>query len=139
MASITAGLRHLGPGSGPRRNRWKDDHYSTRVSGHVLTTDDPVRVYQRFSTLNGLSNGRAEVIVGRGSFTESFPLFGFDLNQYELLFEEHLELFASALRGKAVTWSGETRGSLRNQLLYPPIESGGRLRTWSALAAARIR
>ena len=96
----------------------------------VLSTDDPVRVYQRFSTLNALSAGRAEVIVGRGSFTESFPLFGFDLSQYELLFEEHLELFAAALAGKPVTWSGQTRSSLRDQSIYPPIEAGGRLRTW---------
>jgi probable LLM family oxidoreductase len=96
----------------------------------VLSTDDPVRVYQRFSTLNALSNGRAEVIVGRGSFTESFPLFGFDLNQYERLFEEHLELFAAVLDQTPVTWSGQTRSGLRDQAVYPPIESGGRLRTW---------
>jgi probable LLM family oxidoreductase len=96
----------------------------------VLSTDDPIRVYERFSTLNALSKGRAEVIVGRGSFTESFPLFGFDLNQYELLFEEHLELFAAALAEQPITWAGQTRGALRDQSVYPPIESGGRLRTW---------
>jgi probable LLM family oxidoreductase len=96
----------------------------------VLSTDDPVRVYERFSTLNALSNGRAEVIVGRGSFTESFPLFGFDLNQYELLFEEHLEIFAALLAEKPVTWSGQTRSGLRDQAVYPPIEGGGRLRAW---------
>lgn len=95
----------------------------------VLSTDDPIRVYERFSTLNALSSGRAEVIVGRGSFTETFSLFGFDLNQYELLFEEHLELFAAALAEKPITWSGQTRSGLRDQSLYPPIESG-RLRTW---------
>src|ERR671913_1216818 len=64
----------------------------------VLSTDDPVRVFQRFSTLDGLSNGRAEVILGRGSFTESFPLFGYDLARYEELFEDKLAVFA-ALRG----------------------------------------
>jgi probable LLM family oxidoreductase len=96
----------------------------------VLSSDDPVRVYQRFSTLNALSNGRAEVIVGRGSFTESFPLFGFDLSQYDLLFEERLELFAALLAERPVTWSGRTRSPLRDQIVYPPIESGGRLRTW---------
>jgi len=95
----------------------------------VLSTDDPVRVFQRFSTLNALSNGRAEVIVGRGSFTESFPLFGYDLAQYELLFEEKLDLFASLLDQEAVTWSGRTRAALEAQRVYPPVE-GGPLRTW---------
>lgn len=95
----------------------------------VLSTDDPVRVFQRFSTLNALSNGRAEVILGRGSFTESYPLFGYDLSQYELLFEEKLALFAELLKPEPVTWSGKTRSGLTNQVVYPPIESG-RLRTW---------
>src|SRR5215467_8280552 len=72
----------------------------------VLSTDDPVRVFERFSTLNALSNGRAEVIVGRGSFTESYPLFGFDLAQYGLLFEERLEIFSGILTGKRVNWTG---------------------------------
>src|SRR5262249_30161804 len=63
----------------------------------VLSSDDPVRVYERFSTLDAASNGRAEVIVGRGSFTESFPLFGYPLSKYEVLFEEKLELFAALL------------------------------------------
>jgi probable LLM family oxidoreductase len=94
----------------------------------VLSTDDPVRVYQRFSTLNALSNGRAEIILGRGSFTESFPLFGHDLSQYELLFDEKLDLFASLLDQEAVTWSGRTRASLNDQRVYPPVE--GMLRTW---------
>ncbi|MBO0711723.1 MAG: LLM class flavin-dependent oxidoreductase [Acetobacteraceae bacterium] len=62
----------------------------------VLSSDDPVRVFQRFSTLNAISNGRAEVILGRGSFIESFPLFGFDLKQYEQLFTEKLDLFCQA-------------------------------------------
>ena len=95
----------------------------------VLSTDDPVRVFQRFSTLNAVSGGRAEVILGRGSFTESYPLFGYDMAQYEQLFEEKLELFASLLEGGAVTWSGKTRSPLKNQLVYPPIETGT-LRTW---------
>jgi probable LLM family oxidoreductase len=96
----------------------------------VLSSDDPVRVFQRFSTLNALSNGRAEVIVGRGSFTESFPLFGFDLTQYNALFDERLELFAALLNGRPVTWSGRTRSGLRDQLVYPPIEPGRKLVTW---------
>jgi probable LLM family oxidoreductase len=96
----------------------------------VLGSDDPIRVYQRFSTLNALSNGRAEVIIGRGSFTESFPLFGFDLGQYESLFEEKLDLFVQVLKEQPVTWSGQTRPPLSNQVVYPPIENGGKLTTW---------
>jgi probable LLM family oxidoreductase len=111
----------------------------------VLSSDDPIRVYQRFSTLNALSRGRAEVIVGRGSFTESFPLFGLDLSQYEVLFEERLELFAALLAERPVTWSGKTRSPLRNQTIYPPIDPGRKLATWvgvggtpaSVLRAAR--
>jgi probable LLM family oxidoreductase len=95
----------------------------------VLSTDDPVRVFQRFSTLNAVSNGRAEVILGRGSFTESYPLFGYDLKQYDELFEEKLDLFVKLLEQQPVTWSGRTRSSLTNQLVYPPVERG-RLRTW---------
>jgi len=95
----------------------------------VLSTDDPVRVFQRFSTLNALSNGRAEVILGRGSFTESYPLFGFDMAHYEQLFEEKLEMFAALLKGGPVTWKGSTRSALQNQIVYPPIESGT-LRSW---------
>ncbi|MCC2307663.1 LLM class flavin-dependent oxidoreductase [Cellulomonas chengniuliangii] len=95
----------------------------------VLSSDDPVRVFERFSTLDAVSGGRAEVTVGRGSFTESFPLFGLDLSQYEELFEEKLDLFAHLLDGGPVTWSGTTRSALTNQRVYPPIEHG-RLRTW---------
>jgi probable LLM family oxidoreductase len=95
----------------------------------VLSTDDPVRVFQRFSTLDAVSNGRAEITVGRGSFTESYPLFGFDLSQYERLFEERLDLFARLLDGGPVTWSGQTRAALEQATVYPPIEHG-RLRTW---------
>jgi len=95
----------------------------------VLSTDDPVRVFQRFSTLNALSNGRAEVILGRGSFTESFPLFGYDLSQYNELFEEKLDLFVKLVEGRPATWSGGTRSALTNQVVYPPVEAG-RLRTW---------
>ncbi len=94
----------------------------------VLSSDDPVRVFQRFSTLNAISGGRAEVIVGRGSFIESFPLFGFDLNDYERLFEERLDLFARLIREDRVTWKGETRAALKAQVVYPPLETP--LRTW---------
>jgi probable LLM family oxidoreductase len=94
----------------------------------VLSSDDPVRVFQRFATLDAASNGRAEVILGRGSFTESFPLFGFDLAQYEQLFEEKLELFAALLTEQPVTWQGETRSSLTDQEIFPKSEAG--LRAW---------
>jgi probable LLM family oxidoreductase len=95
----------------------------------VLSSDDPVRVFQRFSTLDAVSNGRAEVILGRGSFTESFPLFGLDLSRYEELFEEKLALFAELLKEGPVTWSGNTRPGLTDQSVFPPTESGS-LRTW---------
>ncbi|MFB0835330.1 LLM class flavin-dependent oxidoreductase [Arthrobacter halodurans] len=95
----------------------------------VLSSDDPVRVFERFATLDALSNGRAEVILGRGSFIESFPLFGYDLQDYEVLFEEKLALFAELLKEKPVTWSGSTRSGLSGQVLYPPTESG-RLGAW---------
>jgi probable LLM family oxidoreductase len=95
----------------------------------VLSSDDPVRVFQRFATLDGLSGGRAEVILGRGSFIESFPLFGFELNQYQELFEEKLNLFAALLPQEPVTWTGELRPPLTDQRVYPPVEHG-RLKTW---------
>jgi probable LLM family oxidoreductase len=95
----------------------------------VLSSDDPIRVFERFATLDAASNGRAEVTVGRGSFTESFPLFGYDLSQYEVLFEEKLELFAALTREKAVTWHGSIRPPLTNQRVFPPIETGP-LKTW---------
>ncbi|MBN8631233.1 MAG: LLM class flavin-dependent oxidoreductase [Rhodobacterales bacterium] len=87
----------------------------------VLSTDDPVRVFQRFSTLNALSNGRAEPILGRGSFTESYALFGHDLQDYDQLFEERLDLFAKLLRDPRVTWSGETRSALKDQPVFPQL------------------
>jgi probable LLM family oxidoreductase len=95
----------------------------------VLSSDDPIRVFQRFATLDAVSNGRAEVILGRGSFTESFPLFGFELSRYEELFEDKLDLFAVLLRQEPVTWKGKTRPPLTNQRVYPPIETGT-LKTW---------
>ncbi|MFD7447217.1 LLM class flavin-dependent oxidoreductase [Streptomyces sp. NPDC059909] len=95
----------------------------------VLSSDDPVRVFQRFSTVDALSNGRAEVILGRGSFTESFPLFGYDLSDYDVLFEEKIELFAKLLEEKPVTWSGTKRAPLDNADVFPKTESG-HLSTW---------
>jgi probable LLM family oxidoreductase len=110
----------------------------------VLSSDDPVRVFERFATLDAASNGRAEVILGRGSFTESFPLFGYHLSQYEELFEEKLDLFAALIGQEPVTWRGKTRSALTNQRVFPTIEFGT-LKTWvgvggspeSAVRAAR--
>ncbi|HZP51274.1 LLM class flavin-dependent oxidoreductase [Actinocrinis sp.] len=95
----------------------------------VLSSDDPVRVFQRFATLDALSGGRAEIILGRGSFTESFPLFGYDLSDYDVLFEEKIELFARLLEEKPVTWSGTKRAALDHAEVFPKTESG-RLSTW---------
>ncbi len=88
----------------------------------VLSTDDPVRVYERFATLDGLSGGRAEITAGRGSFTESFELFGFSLSDYDVLFEERLELLVRLLDQEPVTWAGATRSGLQEQLVYPRTE-----------------
>ena len=112
----------------------------------VLSSDDPVRVFERFATVDAASGGRAEVILGRGSFTESFPLFGYDLSQYEELFNEKLDLFSHLLTEGAVTWQGRTRAPLTGQQVYPKTESG-RLKTWigvggspgSVVRAARYR
>lgn len=90
----------------------------------VLSSEDPVRVYQRFATVDALSNGRAEITAGRGSFTESFPLFGYELSQYHVLFEEKLELLVELLKERPVTWSGSTRAGLTNQEVYPKTERG---------------
>ena len=90
----------------------------------VLGSDDPVRVFQRYSTLDAISSGRAEVILGRGSSIESFPLFGYDLADYEQLFDEKATLFAQLLKGGPVTWEGKTRAALLNQDVVPHTESG---------------
>ncbi|HST82161.1 MAG TPA: LLM class flavin-dependent oxidoreductase [Kineosporiaceae bacterium] len=95
----------------------------------VLSSDDPVRVFQRFATVDALSSGRAEVILGRGSFTESFPLFGYHLQDYDQLFEEKLELFVKLLDEQPVTWKGTLRAPLENADVFPKTESG-HLNTW---------
>jgi probable LLM family oxidoreductase len=89
----------------------------------VLSSDDPVRVFQRYSTLNAVSDGRAEVILGRGSSIESFPLFGYDLADYELLFEEKTNLFAELVKGGRVSWEGTTRSALHDEDIVPHLES----------------
>jgi probable LLM family oxidoreductase len=95
----------------------------------VLSTQDPVRVYTQFATLDAVSNGRAQLIVGRGSLTESFPLFGLDLGDYEELFEENLDLLTRLLREQPVTWSGKFRSPLTDAYLSPPLPAG-HLPTW---------
>ncbi|WP_193598744.1 LLM class flavin-dependent oxidoreductase [Microbacterium sp. YJN-G] len=94
----------------------------------VLSSDDPVRVFERFSTLDAVSNGRAEIVAGRGSFIESFPLFGFDLRQYEELFEERLDLLSQLLKEEPVTWQGSTRAALTDQRVFPTTAAG--IPTW---------
>src|SRR5919199_3286744 len=95
----------------------------------VLSSDDPVRVFEKFATLDAISGGRAEITLGRGSFTESFPLFGYDLADYDQLFAEKVDLMAHLLTEEAVTWEGSVRGALDNQHVYPKTE-GGRIPTW---------
>src|SRR5437764_5178700 len=95
----------------------------------VLSSDDPVRVFQRFATLDAISGGRAEITLGRGSFTESFPLFGYDLDDYDRLFAEKVDLMAKLLTEEAVTWEGSIRAALHNQHVYPKTE-GGQIPTW---------
>lgn len=91
----------------------------------VLSSDDPIRVYERFATLDGISNGRAEVTLGRGSFTESFPLFGHDLADYEMLFSEKLDLFAALRDEGPVSWSGQHRAPLTETEVFPKSVRGG--------------
>lgn len=98
----------------------------------VLSSDDPVRVYERFATLDALSNGRAEIMAGRGSFIESFPLFGYNLKDYDLLYEEKLDLLSKIVNEKPVTWQGETRTALKNQHVYPKT-SRGTIPLWVAV------
>lgn len=98
----------------------------------VLGSEDPVRVYQQFSTLDLLSEGRAEVMVGRGSFTESFPLFGYDLKNYNSLFSEKMELLLKLREEKIINWSGEYRPPIQNRLVWPqPLQNP--LPVWRAV------
>jgi probable LLM family oxidoreductase len=124
----------------------RTEHIRLGTAVTVLSTQDPVRVYADFATLDAVSNGRAQLIVGRGSLTDSFPLFGFDLADYDTLFEEKLDLFTRLLRDQPVTWSGTTRTPLRDQYLSPRLPEG-HLPTWvgvggspqSVIRAARYR
>ncbi|WP_025678110.1 LLM class flavin-dependent oxidoreductase [Paenibacillus polymyxa] len=90
----------------------------------VLSSDDPVRVFQDFATLDGISNGRAEIMAGRGSFIESFPLFGYDLDNYDELFDEKLELLLKIRESEKVTWKGGHRPAINNLGVYPrPVQN----------------
>src|SRR5579859_8154648 len=90
----------------------------------VLSSDDPVRVFQEFATLDLLSGGRAEIMPGRGSFIESFPLFGYDLDDYEQLFSEKLDLLLRLRKEEHIIWSGQHRAALDGQGVYPrPIQN----------------
>ncbi|MEX2604713.1 MAG: LLM class flavin-dependent oxidoreductase [Gracilimonas sp.] len=97
--------------------RTKNIKLSSAVT--VLGSEDPVRVYQQFSTIDLLSKGRAEIMVGRGSFVESFPLFGYDLKDYEELFSEKLQLLLNLRESKTITWQGKHRPNINNRGVYP--------------------
>lgn len=88
----------------------------------VLSSDDPVRLYERFATIDALSNGRAQIMLGRGSFIESFPLFGYDLKDYNELFEEKIALLNELLKNEPVTWEGTFTQSLDNIQVYPKLQ-----------------
>lgn len=102
----------------------------------ILSSSDPVRVYQDFATLDGVSDGRAELMIGRGSFTESFPLFGCDLEQYEELFEEKLDLLLQLQKSEKITWKGKYRPAIHNLGIYPrPVQA--QLPIWIASAGRK--
>lgn len=111
----------------------------------IISSDDPVRVYQDFATLDGLSNGRAEIMAGRGSFIESFPLFGYDLRDYNELFDEKLDLLLKLCESEKVTWSGKHRPAIDNLGIYPrpvqqplPVWIGSGGTTESVVRAAKL-
>ena len=110
--------------------RTKKIKLSSAVS--VLSSDDPVRVFQQFAIVDLLSGGRAEIMAGRGSFIESFPLFGYDLKDYDSLFDEKLKLLAAINEQEKVSWKGKHRAAIQNLGVYPrPFQS--RLPIWVAI------
>ena len=125
LANITAKsflIRHLPLFLAAAAARTKRIRLTSAVT--VLSAADPVRVFQNFATLDLISNGRAEMVVGRGSFIESFPLFGFNLEDYDALFSEKLDLLLNIRANEVVNWSGKFRPALRNQAIYPrPLQN----------------
>ena len=108
----------------------KNIRLSTAVT--VLSSEDPVRVWQQFATLDLISNGRAEIMAGRGSFIESFPLFGYDLGDYDELFAEKLDLLLKLRDSEVVTWSGGMRPAINGRGVYPrPVQD--RMPIWIAV------
>ena len=99
----------------------------------VLSSSEPVKVYEDFATLDLISDGRAEIFVGRGSFTESFPLYGYSLNDYEQLFDEKLELLLKINSEENVSWKGKLRAPMENQTVYPRAKNKGKLPIWRAV------
>ena len=99
----------------------------------VLSSSEPVKVYEDFSTLDLISKGRAEIVVGRGSFIESFPLYGYDLKDYNQLFEEKLDLLLKINNEENVSWSGSLRRPMINQTVYPRATNNGKLPIWVAV------
>lgn len=99
----------------------------------VLSSSEPVKVYEDFATLDLISDGRAEIFVGRGSFIESFPLYGYSLNDYEQLFDEKLELLLKINSEENVSWSGKLRAPMQNQTVYPRAKNQGKLSIWRAV------
>lgn len=102
----------------------RTQHIKLSSAVTVLSSDDPVRVYERFSTLDAVSNGRAEIMIGRGSFIESFPLFGYNLNDYEDLFNEKLQMLLKINKHEIISWEGKLRPSLEDTGIYPRVENG---------------
>lgn len=102
----------------------RTEHIRLGTSVTVLSSDDPIRVFQRFSTVDAISRGRAEITVGRGSFIESFPLFGLDLGDYETLFEEKLDLLAAVVAEQPIRWEGSIRPPVQVERIMPATESG---------------
>ena len=102
----------------------RTQHIKLSSAVTVLSSDDPVRVYERFSTLDAVSNGRAEIMIGQGSFIESFPLFGYNLNDYEDLFNEKLQMLLKINKHEIISWEGKLRPSLEDTGIYPRVENG---------------
>ncbi len=99
----------------------------------VLSSSEPVKVYEDFATLDLISDGRAEIFVGRGSFTESFPLYGYSLNDYEQLFDEKLDLLLKINSEEKVSWTGKLRAPMKNQTVYPRAKNNGKIPIWRAV------